>query len=203
MSAEKHLSQEEVREYTDNIAGAVAIGDSELVNNILTPLCEENKRKILNTSTDQTPTSVLHISITNNHMDIMGVLLEAGANPNQVYDFKKVHGVRARFEMCGTPINQAISCRNEEAILLLIKAGANLDIKGPKGKTLEEYIEATFKKEPDVVTKIVEAIDNERGGYIKGESSEIINHHRQSSNSAVERLAYESSSQDRNSSPSM
>ena len=216
MSAEKHLSEEELTQYRRRLFGVLGYRDTKKLKDILKeldPLHEEDKRIILDISAESMTYTILFACIVHEYhkkytagIGMLEALLEAGIDPNLgTHRFRKKHGAIAPREILETPIGCAIRfCHNsEEAILLLIKAGANLDTEGPEGETLEEYIEATFKNKPDVATRIVEAIYNKKFAHIKGESSERINHHSQPSSSAVERLAEERSLQGQNFSPSM
>ena len=215
MSAEKHLSEEELTQYRGRLFRVLGYRDTKKLKDILKeldPLHEEDKRIILDISAESMTYTILFACIVREYhktytggIGMLEALLEAGIDPNQgTHRFRKEHGAIAPREIRETAIGWAIRyCHSEEAILLLIKAGANLDTEGPEGETLEEYIEKIFKDEPDVATRIVEAIYNMKFAHIKGESSERINHHSQPSSSAVERLAEERSLQGQNFSPSM
>ena len=120
--------QVEKADLEKKLLDASANGSAEDVSQLLTygvdPNCQQSSGDNMACKT----AAPLHLAILNDHIDVVKILLDEGADPNKKYVNNR-HDER-------TPLIMAIFRNNSKVIELLLEAGADLNVEHKSGSTL-------------------------------------------------------------------
>ena len=107
---------------------AAVIGDTSLVIALLDQGRDVN-------GTDEQNLTALHRAVRNGHLETAHVLIERGANINACRLVRSVHDAELGYGYDWTPLHFAAGNEQLECVILLLKAGADVDPEDDYGQT--------------------------------------------------------------------